>query len=151
MTQPFPEASKSDDSLTRLIAFYRQLDSSKLAQLPHVYHSKIVFIDPVSRHEGIEALEGYFSELLKKMNYCHFDVYHSIAQAQEASLFWTMNYSHPELKKGKNLVLEGTSYFRFSDEHVIYQRDYFDLGAMLYEHVPLIGNAVRALKSRLAE
>jgi len=36
------------------------------------------------------------------------------------------------------------------EERVTYQRDYFDAGAMVYEHVPLFGWIVRWIKRLLA-
>ena len=35
------------------------------------------------------------------------------------------------------------------DGKVIYQRDFLDVGAMIYEHVPLLGKVIRYLKQRM--
>ena len=35
------------------------------------------------------------------------------------------------------------------DERIIHQRDYYDAGEMLYEHLPLLGWAVRGAKRRV--
>ena len=47
------------------------------------------------------------------------------------------------------MFLDGASHLRLADNRIAYQRDYYDLGAMLYEHIPLLGGAVRAVKARL--
>jgi hypothetical protein len=60
-----------------------------------------------------------------------------------------MTYAHPRLQRGQELTLEGISQLRFADRRIIYQRDYYDLGAMLYEHLPLVGQVVRGIKRRL--
>ena len=60
-----------------------------------------------------------------------------------------MHYSHPRIRRGAALVLEGTSLLQHDSEKVSYQQDYYDLGAMLYEHLPMMGPAIRLLKKRL--
>jgi hypothetical protein len=34
-------------------------------------------------------------------------------------------------------------------DKVLYQRDYYDAGEMLYEHLPVLGWAVRGVKKRV--
>lgn len=149
MIKHFPEPPLSADVLTRLCEFYRHLDMSLLPQLSRIYHPHVVFIDPVSHYDGVDALERYFAQLLKKVNYCRFDIQPPLIQGEEASLFWRMEYSHPSLKKGQAMSLNGASHLRLAENRIIYQRDYYDLGAMIYEHVPVLGGAVRAIKARL--
>ncbi len=135
--------------VARLIAFYHRLDNRQLDQLSQIYHPQIVFIDPVAQHDGIDALQHYFSQLLLKTTTCRFEMTNQLIQGDAASLFWRMDFAHPSLKKGQLLTLEGTSLLRFAQDRVIYHRDYYDMGAMLYEHVPLLGHAVKAIKARL--
>jgi hypothetical protein len=149
MSKPVAEPHRPAEVLTRLGDFYRQLGQSLLPQLSRIYHSQVVFIDPVSQYDGVEALECYFSQLLKKVKYCHFDVQPALVQGDDASLFWRMEYAHPALNKGQGISMNGASHLRLAENRVIYQRDYYDLGAMLYEHVPVLGGAIRALKARL--
>jgi len=62
-----------------------------------------------------------------------------------------MTYEHPRLKGGKPISLEGCSLLRWNlDGKVERHRDYFDAGALLYQHVPLMGGAIRWLRRRLA-
>jgi hypothetical protein len=147
---PTDNAAADAVTLERLKAFYRSMDSSSLRQLPEIYHAHTVLIDPVGRHEGLDALRQYFEQLLAQTLYCRFDILQTLTQDRETVLFWRMIYAHPRLNKGKELTLDGTSHLRFSENRVIYQRDFYDLGAMLYEHIPLLGSAVKAVKSRLA-
>lgn len=149
MIKHFPEPPLPADVLTRLCDFYRHVDMSLLPQLSRIYHPHVVFIDPVSHYDGVDALERYFAQLLKKVNYCRFDIQPALVQGDEASLFWRMEYSHPSLKKGHAMSLNGASHLRLAENRIIYQRDYYDLGAMIYEHVPMLGGAVRAIKARL--
>jgi len=48
------------------------------------------------------------------------------------------------------VLLDGISVIRFDEEDlVVYHRDYFDVGAMVYEHVPVVRFFVRQVKKRL--
>jgi len=37
------------------------------------------------------------------------------------------------------------SHLKFADGKVISHRDYFDLGEMLYEHIPLLGGVIKSI------
>ncbi len=149
MTYSSVDMNESMETLERLADFYRCLDDSQLPRLSQIYHPQITFIDPVGQHDGLASLEHYFRQLLKTVNYCRFDIQHILQYGSEATLLWRMDYSHPSLQKGQDLSLDGISHLRQADGLIIYQRDYYDMGAMLYEHVPLLGTAVKALKERL--
>ena len=64
-------------------------------------------------------------------------------------LRWTMHYRHPRLRRGQLIEVEGCSHLLWH-EKVYQHRDYFDAGALLYEHLPLMGTAIGWLKGRLA-
>ncbi len=63
-------------------------------------------------------------------------------------LTWTMNYSHPRLKGGRNIAVEGATQLRFSNLVVSHQ-DYFDGGNVLYEHIPILSTVIAQLKKRM--
>jgi hypothetical protein len=46
--------------------------------------------------------------------------------------------------------LEGISHLRFG-EKIDYHRDYFDLGQMVYEQIPLVGRIIKTIKKRLSD
>ena len=61
----------------------------------------------------------------------------------------TMHFRHPRLRGGAPISVDGCSHLLWRDK--VYQhRDYFDAGAMLYEHLPLMGGVIAWLKRRLA-
>ena len=133
----------------KIIDFYRGFDQEPWPGLAEIYADNVVFQDPLHRIEGLSALTRYFEGTTKNINYCRFDIHDHHESAGTASLFWVMNFSHPRLKKGKPLTLEGMSHLRF-DEKINFHRDYYDMGEMLYEHIPLLGALVRRLKVNIA-
>ena len=59
--------------------------------------------------------------------------------------------NHPSLRAGDTIRVEGASYLRTHNGKIYYHRDYFDMGAMLYEHLPLLGRIVQRIKKRLGQ
>ncbi|KFK95587.1 MULTISPECIES: nuclear transport factor 2 family protein [unclassified Serratia (in: enterobacteria)] len=135
--------------LERFSQFYLRLDEKRLVDLPEVYHHDVHFVDPVGEHQGLAALEAYFRHSLSNLSYCHFSITNMQQNPQQAYVCWHMTYAHPRLRRGHVLNLEGVSQLRFAEQRIIFQRDYYDLGAMLYEHIPLLGQAVLSIKKRL--
>ena len=55
---------------------------------------------------------------------------------------------HRKVGGGEPIILDGVSVFKYEEGKAVYQRDYFDLGAMIYEKVPVLGSVVRWIKKR---
>ncbi|MDE8741204.1 nuclear transport factor 2 family protein [Pectobacterium polaris] len=143
------ENGEYEPILLKIRAFYRELTAERLTELGGIYHQDIHFIDPVSSHHGLSALHRYFSHSLDNLSYCQFEIVDVHTFRGGATMFWTMHYAHPSLKRNAPLTLAGCSHLLFADNKVIYHRDYYDMGAMLYQHVPLLGSLISHLKSRL--
>jgi hypothetical protein len=59
-----------------------------------------------------------------------------------------MHFRHPGL--GDRLIsVRGVSHLQINDK-IDYHEDFYDMGAMLYEQLPLIGTVTRWLRLRLA-
>ncbi|MFT5940098.1 MAG: hypothetical protein ACI8R9_002223 [Paraglaciecola sp.] len=137
--------------LQDFVRFYQQLDNNSAKQLCKLYGEKITLIDPVSTHKGLPALERYFTSLLSNTRSCNFIIQELNQQEDTAFVTWQMSFAHPKLKKGKLIQVDGISRILIKDNKIVFQRDYYDLGNMLYEHLPIIGYLVRYLKRKLAE
>lgn len=138
----------SGDVVHRFQDLYRTLDSHRLHLLPTVYADDVVFVDPVHRIEGLPALTGYFRQMYEGVAEIGFQFEDVLAEDGRAFLSWTMRMRHARFRPRETLVLPGVSHIRF-DQRVRFHRDYFDLGAMIYERIPVLGSAVRAIKDRL--
>ncbi|POG23973.1 transcriptional regulator [Aeromonas bestiarum] len=136
--------------LARFIALYQQLDKQQLHRLPDVYAEQVIFIDPAHRIEGLTALTDYFAVLYQHLADCRFEIVSQQQQGREAWISWVMTFSHPRLGGGRPVTVEGATRLEFdAADKVCLHRDYFDLGAMLYEQLPLLGPVVRTIKGRL--
>jgi hypothetical protein len=107
------------------------------------------FTDPLHEVQGLGQLSHYFGELYANVSDLRFD-FHGFDQIGdgEGYLRWIMSYRHPRLGGGRLIRVEGCSHLRWRDK-VYCQRDYFDAGALLYEHLPVLGRAIAWLKRRM--
>lgn len=142
--------SQNAQWLDNFVDTYQQLSIDNLDLLANVYHQNIVFIDPMHQLTGFDSLKCYFDKLYQQLSYCQFKIEQVIVQDNEAAIYWQMSYQHPRLNSGSLVSVQGSSHLKGEGDKVIYHRDYIDLGAMLYEQLPLLGRIIRWLKVRAA-
>ncbi|WP_107851987.1 nuclear transport factor 2 family protein [Oceanimonas marisflavi] len=135
-------------ALNAFCHLYRSLSPGELQGLRGVYSKDVLFADPAHDIRGIEALVAYFEGLFTRVQQCRFDIIQVMEQDGEAYVRWEMHFVHPRLNGGRPVTVPGVSHLCFADS-IYYHRDFFDLGAMLYEQLPLLGKGIRALKRRL--
>lgn len=54
-----------------------------------------------------------------------------------------MHWSHPRIARGAVRQLPGCSVVDMRDDRIVRQRDYYDAGEMIYEHLPILGCRAR--------
>lgn len=142
----------SDNHLTAVKAFYRTLSAESLSRLAAIYHRDIVFTDPAGSIHGIDDLQRHFTRLLQNTRQCRCEFLdeQQILGDESAVLFWRMTLIADNLASGRPFKVEGVSRLQYQGDLIIHHRDYFDLGALLYEQLPLLGSLVRRLRKRLA-
>ncbi|MBH8611622.1 nuclear transport factor 2 family protein [Pseudomonas mohnii] len=128
---------------------FAQLDKDNLQRLGELYTDDVRFTDPLHEVQGLGQLRGYFAELYANVSELRFD-FHGFDQIAEGEgyLRWVMSYRHPRLAGGRLIRVDGCSHLRWRDK-VYCHRDYFDAGALLYEHLPVLGRAIAWLKRRM--
>ena len=134
----------------RFADFYSTLDLEALARLPAVYHPQVTFADPVAVHQGILALDDYFRKLLTGCTRCEFRLREQQFDASRGFVNWTMTFANPRLNGGRPIDVDGSSVLGIRGDRIEYQRDYYDMGAMIYEQLPLLGPIVRHIRTRMA-
>jgi len=136
--------------MEKFLQMYKELNADNLHLLAEVYSSDIQFIDPAHEITGLNHLTEYFAELYQNVGSIAFEFYDLMHQDKVSYIQWNMTFSHKSLDRGKPIVVQGTTFLRLNEEgKVSYHRDYFDLGSMLYEHIPILGRLVTTIKRRL--
>lgn len=130
---------------------YAYQESGKLTadQIETLYDERVIFRDPVHCIEGLSALQRYFADIAGNVKYCYFDFLDELVCDDMAHVTWNMRFAHPNIAGGREQVLRGMSFVRFADGRICYHEDCYDLGAMIYEHLPVLGSVTRFLKRRL--
>ncbi|TYK66206.1 nuclear transport factor 2 family protein [Colwellia echini] len=137
--------------LRTFVETYQILSTDNLNLLASIYHTNILFIDPMHKVEGLDELYKYFNSLYSNLSRCQFVIDNIVTQGDEAALYWTMTYQHHKLNKGDVVTVQGSSYIKGHNDKVIYHRDYLDLGAMLYEQLPLFGKLIKWIKKHASK
>lgn len=127
--------------------FYRDLGNADLGRLGSFYASDILFKDPVHEIKGLVEVEDYFNNLCAGLDECRFEYLDELHGEQSAYLKWSMHFRHQKLGNELHSV-RGVSHLKWS-EKIEYHEDFYDMGAMLYEQLPLLGPVTRWLKRRL--
>ena len=127
---------------------FKDLQQADWSQLGEFYADDIVFKDPVHELRGLVILEDYFTTLCADLIDCRFEYLDQVVSDNSAYLKWIMHFRHPRL--GKDVIdVRGVSHLRWS-EKIDFHEDFYDMGAMLYERLPVLGNVTRWLRLRLA-
>ena len=128
--------------------YYKEFNQDSIARLDSIYDQNAVFEDPIGKVEGLNDLKRHFSKMMSNVSYCRFEITDVVANDGQAFITWTMSFAHPKLNGHKEITVTGVSEIKF-DERITYHRDYFDVGSMFYEQVPILKTIIQALKKRL--
>jgi hypothetical protein len=142
------ELTMKNDLLENLKDNFGNLQQADWSKLGDIYATDVLFKDPVHELRGLVLLEDYFSSMCADLTDCRFEYLDQVVSDNSAYLKWEMHFKHPRL--GREVIdVRGVSHIRGEDK-IDYHEDFYDLGAMLYERLPLIGNVTRWLKLRMA-
>lgn len=129
---------------------YQCLNVSNLHLLKEVYSVDVDFVDPFHRIQGLDNLTEYFRRLYSKADSVDFQFNSDIFGESCRVLEWVMKLQITVFRKPRLITVSGCSVLHIDEEGKICRhQDYFDAGAMLYEHLPLVGLILKAVKGRL--
>jgi hypothetical protein len=129
-------------------AAFKDASSISPADLTRIYDDDVIFIDPVHKLTGLPTLEGYLSKIYKNVESCRFHYTDEMLLDGRGSVRWLMHLQHPKLNGGQEIAVKGATFIEY-DERITFQEDYYDLGALLYEHIAVLGTTVKFVKNRL--
>lgn len=140
--------------IDRFASFYQTLAVADIAQLTKIYADDITLIDPVGTHHGLGQLTAYFKNLLVNAKHCEFAIHHIAAhelqpllQHQSYTVTWTMSFTTPRLNGGETIHVDGITLLKVRDDAIFFHQDYYDLGQMVYEQVPILKFIINKIKT----
>lgn len=137
--------SQFDGLLKNFISIYQSLNVNNIDLLARVYDTNIVFKDPLHVIEGLDALKAYMANMYASVSDYAVEIHELNVQGDIAYVKWAMQFCHPKLNAGQQIAFEGVSRLQLADK-IIHHQDFFDVGAMLYEHIPVLGTFNKYVK-----
>ncbi|MBY0452681.1 MAG: nuclear transport factor 2 family protein [Bdellovibrionaceae bacterium] len=142
---------KTDDRKALIKKMFNSLTKDNLEILDGFYAPNIDFTDPVGNVKGLENVKKYYAHVYKNVLSINFDFHQINDQGDLYFAKWTMTLQVAALNSGQPYDVEGLSVLQFNAKGLVEShRDYLDLGSMVYEHVPLLGRAIKLIKRNLS-
>ncbi|GLX83583.1 nuclear transport factor 2 family protein [Thalassotalea eurytherma] len=135
--------------LQNFIDVYQRLGTDNLNLIDTIYHPQVTFKDPMHLVVGLDELKHYFDNIYTNLISCQFVIDEVIYKDNKAAVYWRMTFIHKKLNSADPITVEGHTKLIGEQDKVIYHRDYIDVGAMLYEHIPVLGRVIRYIKTRV--
>lgn len=144
-----PTGESNTDLADALKRAYCSLATGNTSELGPLYSEDVYFEDPSHGIQGKAALLERFHHLYSKVDSCNFKFHQTLDTGGEIFLAWTM-ILRQRGQSGEVIRVEGASFLKVRNNRIYYHRDYFDLGAFVYENVPMLGSIIKRIKQRLA-
>jgi len=129
--------------------FFNEFGKDNIDLADSFYAEDIHFQDPIVDIKGLQPLKDYYAGLYKNVISIRFEFHDVITQGDHQVGIWTMYLRAKNLNGGKEVMVKGNSHVIYKNGKAIYHRDYFDMGAFIYEHIPVVGAIIRKIKSML--
>lgn len=147
-----PGSPEETEALERFAAFFSSFDPDRIERLLEAtYAPDVYFNDTLKAIRGSAMLAHYLAESAAAVEACTVHIEDRTRTAQgEYLLRWRMMIRFKRLRRGTDTWTVGVSHLRFAqDGRVAYHQDYWNAADGIYEHVPLLGTLIRAIKRRL--
>ncbi|MEX2367036.1 MAG: nuclear transport factor 2 family protein [Pseudohongiellaceae bacterium] len=141
--------SSAEALVKNFMDFYAHLSLERLSGLEEIYTQDIEFVDPIHGISGLLALKNYMKTLIRNMQHYRICYQDHLVGENSACVAWEMDYAHKSVKGGQIITLRGITRLKFTTR-VYFHEDCYDLGALLYDHLPVLGSVTGLLKRRLA-
>ncbi|TDO95849.1 nuclear transport factor 2 family protein [Marinomonas balearica] len=128
-------------------AFYEDVQHPQLEMIGELYAPSVRFKDPVHELQGIEFVHAYLMEMSANVEYGRFEYLDQLVDEDKAYIKWNMYFRHPKLGNEIHEV-RGMTQIQFTDR-IYFHEDVYDMGQLIYEHIPVMGTFVKMLKKRL--
>ncbi len=133
-------------------SFFEALNKDTMHLVDDFYDEDVHFMDPMVDLKNRQQVKKYYLNLYKNVDSISWTFLSEINQQMECALVWKMTLISKALNAGKPVVVDGVSVIKFGGKEgkAIYHRDYFDMGAFVYEGVPVLGTLIRFVKAKMA-
>lgn len=147
-----PGSPAEHEALERFGRFFADFSPDKIARLLDLtYAEDAWFNDTLKTLRGREQLRDYLRHSAEAVHSCRVQILDRASTAGgDHYLRWTMAIRFRRFKSAQETHSIGMTHLRFdASGRVRLHQDYWDSSAGLFEHIPLLGAGIRAIKRRL--
>jgi len=135
--------------LARYCALFASLSPQDLPRLGEYFAADARFKDPFNDVRGVPAVQAVFAHMFAATDAPRFEILEQAASGSTGFVRWRFRFA-PRGRLTAALEIEGVSRVLFADDgRVVEHVDYWDPVEGLYDRVPLLGAALRAIRKRL--
>ncbi len=125
-------------------------EESVRAKTQQVYAPDAYLNDTLKTLHGAPAIEAYFLDTMKNSESVTVEFEDVVESGGFYYFRWVMDVKMKQIRKGETIRTIGITHIRFDEQgRVVLHQDYWDSTTGLFEHVPVLGSGIRAIKARL--
>ncbi len=147
-----PESDAEAAALRRFADFFGDFAPDRVARmLDATYAPDVYFNDSLKAIHGSAELTKYLNESAAGVENCKVTI-DDITRNKDGEYLvrWKMLIRFRKFAKGRDTWTIGITHLRFAaDGRVAYHQDYWDSALGVYQYIPLLGAAIRAIRRRL--
>jgi hypothetical protein len=149
----YPGVALTDEApIERFLAFFASSGSEAEADARRVYAESLYFSDTLLTSESHEHVVKHMARMHSGTGTLAVEPLGRVVSGADVYLIWRMRASFQPLMQEVNSDTLGISHLRFdADGRVVLHQDFWDAAAGFYQHIPLLGGAIRAVGGRFAE
>ena len=136
----------------RFAALYGDLsEANVIAEVREVYAADAWFNDTIATEIGIDAIEKYLLKTARSAEFVEAKIDDVAVSGADCYVRWTMEVRTKNLASGRPIITTGISQLRFDrDGRIVLHQDYWNPAAGIYQHLPLLGPAIRFVNGLIA-
>lgn len=132
--------------------FFQLLNRDSMYLVDEFYDKDILFRDPMVEIKNRDDMKAYYTRMYQNVKTISWQFPEDVTEGNVSTLSWKMTLTATNFNGEMPVTVDGISVIKFggSEGKAIYHRDYFDMGAFVYEGLPILGKMVKIVKSKMA-
>ena len=140
---------KQQRCLSSYIEYFQAMNKENVDSLKSLVTQDVYFRDPFNETKGAEPMLKVFQEIFVVAENPRFFDIESLSSGEQAYLKWRFSCYPKSFFSKQELMIEGVSELRISDDGLIESHiDYWDAASQVYQKLPIIGFLLRFIRSR---
>ncbi len=135
------------NAVERYATFMGNLSEDTLPDISQYVARDVLFRDPFNEVVGIEKMQKIFAHMYETMGDVRFDILHHAMDDKTGLLHWRIAAT----LRGKPWEFEGMTKVEINEAGLVASHvDHWDAARDFYEHFPIIGWSLKAIRRKIA-